>query len=185
MDNDELLTTTRAVRRRLDLDRPVDREPGAIPGPWLAARSLLRLTSCRCSGASGRGPAVRLAAHSSAAVYPVISLLSEQKGVKDLGGTMRLGSYLCSIAPGTLAHRSYGKILVRERHRHRYEFNNQYKKEFESEGLIFSGTLDQGSLCEIAEVIGHPWMLGVQFHPEFQSKPTNRIRCLLHSSEQR
>lgn len=103
--------------------------------------------------------------------HPVISLLSEQKKIQQLGGTMRLGAYPCSIQKGSLAYRCYGKALVQERHRHRYEFNNQYKESFEKQGMLFSGVLEEGSLCEIAEVKEHPWMLGVQYHPEFQSKP--------------
>ena len=103
--------------------------------------------------------------------YPVISMLSEQKNVQNLGGTMRLGAYPCEIKEGTLAYQAYEKKLIRERHRHRYEFNNDYKKAFEEKGMVFSGTLERGSLCEISEISSHPWMLGVQFHPEFKSKP--------------
>ncbi|HEV7736775.1 MAG TPA: CTP synthase [Chlamydiales bacterium] len=102
---------------------------------------------------------------------PVISMLSEQKGIKDLGGTMRLGSYPCTLKKASLAASCYGKTLIHERHRHRYEFNNQYKEAFEKAGLVFSGTHEGGSLCEIAELPNHRWMLGVQFHPEFKSKP--------------
>lgn len=102
---------------------------------------------------------------------PVISLLSEQKGIEDVGGTMRLGAYPCQLKKGSLAHKVYGKDVVKERHRHRYEFNNNYRESFEKAGLVFSGTLNEGNLCEILEVKDHPWMLGVQFHPEFQSKP--------------
>ncbi|MDE3046058.1 MAG: CTP synthase [Verrucomicrobiota bacterium] len=102
---------------------------------------------------------------------PVISMISEQKKIKELGGTMRLGSYPCVIKKGTLAERCYGKNLIRERHRHRYEFNNEYKTAFEEKGMVFSGTLERGVLCEISELADHPWMLGVQFHPEFKSKP--------------
>lgn len=104
---------------------------------------------------------------------PIISLLSEQRDVKDLGGTMRLGSYQCQIKPNTHAHKAYGKDLITERHRHRYEFNNKFLDELEKAGFIVSGTLDGGNLCEIAEIKGHPWMLGVQFHPEFKSKPND------------
>lgn len=102
---------------------------------------------------------------------PVISLLSEQKGIENLGGTMRLGAYPCALVKDSLAMNAYGKSLISERHRHRYEFNNAYKQEFENRGMLFSGTLQNGNLCEIAEVKNHPWMLGVQFHPEFKSKP--------------
>ncbi len=104
--------------------------------------------------------------------HPVISLLSEQKSVQDMGGTMRLGSYSCVISPNTKAHLAYGETLIKERHRHRYEFNNQYQKQMEELGFIVSGTLENATLCEIAEIADHPWMLGVQFHPEFKSKPT-------------
>lgn len=102
---------------------------------------------------------------------PVISMLSEQQAVKNLGGTMRLGAYPCEIKKGTLAYGAYGQTLIRERHRHRYEFNNSYKAAFEAKGMVFSGHLEKGELCEISELPSHPWMLGVQFHPEFKSKP--------------
>lgn len=103
--------------------------------------------------------------------HPVISLLSEQQNVEDLGGTMRLGAYPCEVKDKTLAYKAYKKKLISERHRHRYEFNNAYKERFEKKGMVFSGTLKKGSLCEISEIKNHPWMLGVQFHPEFKSKP--------------
>jgi CTP synthase len=102
---------------------------------------------------------------------PVISMLSEQKGIQNLGGTMRLGAYPCHLLSDSLAYKAYGKTRISERHRHRYEFNNSYKAAFESKGMVFSGTLENGSLCEISEIPSHPWMLGVQFHPEFKSKP--------------
>lgn len=104
--------------------------------------------------------------------HPIISLLSEQHNVKDMGGTMRLGKYECSLKPGTHAHRAYGKSEIAERHRHRYEFNNKYREELEKHGFIIAGTLKDSDLCEIVEVAKHPWMVGVQFHPEFKSKPT-------------
>lgn len=103
---------------------------------------------------------------------PVISLLSEQRNIQEMGGTMRLGNYQCAIKRGTLAHKVYGKDVINERHRHRYEFNNKYKDEMEEQGFICAGILEGGALCEIAEIKNHPWMLGVQFHPEFKSKPT-------------
>lgn len=103
--------------------------------------------------------------------HPVISLLSEQRNLQFLGGTMRLGSYPCEIKEGTLAFNAYEKRLIWERHRHRYEFNNHYKTAFEDHGMVFSGILEKESLCEIAELPAHPWMLGTQFHPEFKSKP--------------
>jgi CTP synthase len=105
--------------------------------------------------------------------HPVISLISEQRGIDNLGGTMRLGAFTCRVAPDTKAQKAYGSNRISERHRHRWEFNNLYKDDFEKKGLVFSGVLEEGHLCEIAEVSDHPWMLGVQFHPEFKSKPTD------------
>ncbi|HEX2579424.1 MAG TPA: CTP synthase [Rhabdochlamydiaceae bacterium] len=103
--------------------------------------------------------------------HPVISLLSEQKGIEDKGGTMRLGAFECNLKSGTKAEKAYGKKQVTERHRHRFEFNNAFKDQFEKNGLVVSGILHNNSLCEITEVKDHPWMVGVQFHPEFKSKP--------------
>ncbi|MBI4432797.1 MAG: CTP synthase [Candidatus Omnitrophica bacterium] len=103
--------------------------------------------------------------------FPVISLLEEQKSVKDLGGTMRLGSYACSVKKNTKTHKAYGRDSIKERHRHRYEFNNKYKVKMETNGLIVSGTSPNGRLVEIVELADHPWFVGCQFHPEFQSKP--------------
>ena len=102
---------------------------------------------------------------------PVISLLTEQKKIKNLGGTMRLGAYPCQLKENSLAFKAYGKLIVSERHRHRYEFNNHYKSLFEEKGMLFSGNLQNNNLCEISEIPSHPWMVGVQFHPEFKSKP--------------
>jgi CTP synthase len=103
--------------------------------------------------------------------YPVIDLLPEQKDIEDLGGTMRLGLYPCKIAEGSLAMRCYEDELVYERHRHRYEFNNEYREVLESAGLKISGTSPDGRLVEVIELPGHPWFLAVQFHPEFTSRP--------------
>ncbi|CUI16604.1 CTP synthetase [Candidatus Protochlamydia naegleriophila] len=105
--------------------------------------------------------------------HPVISLLSEQRGVQDLGGTMRLGAYICDLKPHSKAHKAYKQPQISERHRHRYEFNNNYKEAMEKAGFIIAGTLKGEALCEIAEISDHPWMVGVQFHPEFKSKPTD------------
>lgn len=102
---------------------------------------------------------------------PVISLLAEQMNVENLGGSMRLGSYSCLLKKNSKAEEAYGAKEISERHRHRYEFNNKYLKDFEEEGLVISGKLKNSSLCEIVEVKDHPWMVGVQFHPEFKSKP--------------
>lgn len=105
--------------------------------------------------------------------HPVISLLSEQQNVKDFGGTMRLGAYPCQLKQDSKAFQAYGQSLISERHRHRYEFNNAFQKDMEEKGLLLSGLYEESGLCEIAEVREHPWMLGVQFHPEFKSKPTD------------
>jgi CTP synthase len=103
--------------------------------------------------------------------HPIISLLEEQKNVTYKGASMRLGSYPCKIKSGTLAAKAYGAKLISERHRHRYEFNNQYRKNMETQGFLFSGTSPNDSLVEIIEIKNHPWFLAVQFHPEFKSKP--------------
>jgi CTP synthase len=103
--------------------------------------------------------------------FPVISLLSEQQGVEDLGGTMRLGGYPCRLEPGTKAYEAYGQALVRERHRHRYEVNNALLPQLQAQGLIASGWSPDGKLVEIVELRDHPWMVGAQFHPEFTSRP--------------
>lgn len=103
---------------------------------------------------------------------PIIDLLPEQKDIEDLGGTLRLGLYPCKLAEDTKAFAAYGDDLVYERHRHRYEFNNEYRQAMETEGFIFSGTSPDGRLVEIIELKDHPWFLASQFHPEFTSRPT-------------
>jgi CTP synthase len=102
----------------------------------------------------------------------VIYKLRDLLGVDELGGTMRLGSYQCELAPGSLAHRVYGTDTIHERHRHRYEFNCLYERTLTDRGLRISGRSPDGKFVEIAEVPEHPWYLAVQFHPEFTSKPT-------------
>ncbi|SFV72182.1 CTP synthase [Desulfovibrio piger] len=97
--------------------------------------------------------------------------LEKRDAESDKGGTMRLGAYPCKIIPGTRAFEAYGKELVEERHRHRYEFNNAFKDLLEEKGMVFSGTAPDGSLMEIVELPDHPWFLGCQFHPEFKSRP--------------
>mgnify|MGYP001153930734 CR=1 FL=1 len=104
--------------------------------------------------------------------YPVIDLMSEQRGVSELGGTMRLGTYPCRLVEGTIAHAAYGTELAFERHRHRWEFNNTYRKDLAAAGMVFSGLSPNGRLVEIVELRDHPFMLGTQFHPEFKSRPT-------------
>jgi len=106
------------------------------------------------------------------APHPVIDLLPEQKEINDMGGTMRLGLYPCRIEKGSLAFKVFNEELIYERHRHRYEFNNQYRKIFETRGMRFSGISPDRRLVEIIELEGHPWFIGCQFHPEFKSRPT-------------
>ena len=103
--------------------------------------------------------------------YPVIDLMEDQKRIDKLGGTMRLGAYPCVLQGGTKAREIYGKDTVYERHRHRYEFNNRFRKLFEEHGMVFSGLSPDGKLVEIMELKDHPWFIGCQFHPEFKSKP--------------
>ncbi len=104
--------------------------------------------------------------------YPVIDLLPEQKDIEDLGGTLRLGLYPAKLKEETNAYKAYHDEIVYERHRHRYEFNNEYRQQMEDAGFIFSGTSPDGRLVEIVEVKDHPWFLASQFHPEFRSRPT-------------
>ncbi|NKI31869.1 CTP synthase [Croceivirga thetidis] len=105
--------------------------------------------------------------------YPVISLMEEQKSITDKGGTMRLGAWDCNLKAGSLVHQVYGQTEISERHRHRYEFNNQFKTEFEQAGLIASGVNSQTNLVEIIEIPSHPWFIGVQYHPEYKSTVVN------------
>jgi CTP synthase len=110
---------------------------------------------------------------------PVISLL-EGQNLKQLGGTMRLGSYPCELKEGSQAFLAYGSKEIEERHRHRYEFNSQYQEAFEKQGMLFSGFNPREKLVEVMEIPQHPWFVGVQFHPEFKSKP-NRPHPLFHA----
>ncbi len=102
----------------------------------------------------------------------VIDIMEEQRTIKDKGGTMRLGSYPCSLAEGSFSRKAYGKELIHERHRHRYEFNNKYRPLFEKNGMTLAGVCEDRDLVEIVEIETHPWFVGVQFHPEFKSRPT-------------
>ncbi len=103
--------------------------------------------------------------------YAVVDLMPDQVGIVDKGATMRLGNYPCVLAPGTKAHEAYGCDLVHERHRHRWEVNNQWRDRLAQAGMVWSGKSPDGNLIEIAEIRDHPWMLGSQFHPEFRSRP--------------
>ena len=105
--------------------------------------------------------------------HPVIDLMDDQKSVTEKGGTMRLGAYPCDLKKGTKAHQAYSKLHISERHRHRYEFNNAYKKQIEKAGLIASGVNPKSKLVEIMELKDHPWFVGTQFHPELKSTVQN------------
>ena len=112
--------------------------------------------------------------------HPVIDLMLEQRGITDMGGTMRLGIYPCQLQKGTRTAHTYGTDgVIQERHRHRFEFNNLYRTQFEEHGMVFSGLSPDGNLVEIAELRDHPYMVGSQFHPEFLSRP-NKPHPLFH-----
>jgi CTP synthase len=103
--------------------------------------------------------------------HPVVTLMEDQKNVADKGGTMRLGAYACSLTAGSLAQKLYAKEEISERHRHRFEFNNDYRARFEEKGFRFSGINRPLNLVEMIEIADHPHFVGCQFHPEFKSKP--------------
>jgi CTP synthase len=103
--------------------------------------------------------------------YPVIDLMPEQKALSHKGATMRLGNYPCCLAPGTKVAQAYGQEVIYERHRHRYEFNNDYRRPLQAAGLVLSGLSPDGRLVEVCELADHPWMAACQFHPEFASRP--------------
>ena len=103
--------------------------------------------------------------------YPIINLLPDQENVVEMGGTLRLGSYPCTLTEGSQAHKEYGEINITERHRHRYEFNNFYRERLTNKGLVLSGVSPDGRLVEIVELPEHPWFVAGQFHPEFKSRP--------------
>jgi CTP synthase len=103
---------------------------------------------------------------------PVIDLMLTQRTIADKGGTMRLGNWVCCLTPGTKAYQAYGEAIVFERHRHRYEFNNEFRKRVETHGMVLSGRSADNSLIEVIELADHPWFVASQFHPEFKSRPT-------------
>jgi CTP synthase len=103
--------------------------------------------------------------------------MPEQRNVDQMGGSMRLGLYPCKLLPGSKAHKAYGEEVVYERHRHRFEFNNEYREVMNENGMIFSGLSPNGRLVEIIELADHPWFVASQFHPEFRSRP-NRAHPL-------
>ena len=103
--------------------------------------------------------------------YPVIAMMDSQKNVVKMGGTMRLGAYPCALNIKSKAWGYYGEYQTSERHRHRYELNNEYKARLSYDGLLMAGTSPDGNLVEMIEIPGHPWFIGCQFHPEFKSRP--------------
>lgn len=103
--------------------------------------------------------------------HPVIHLMADQDGVEDIGGTLRLGSYPCTLSEDSLAHQLYGKDNITERHRHRYEVNNYYRKDLEANGMSLSGLSPDGRIVEMCEIPTHPWFIATQAHPEFKSRP--------------
>ena len=105
--------------------------------------------------------------------HPVICLMEDQKATTIKGGTMRLGAYDCKLEPGSLAAQLYGRTDIRERHRHRYEFNSEYLEAFEKAGLKASGRNPETGLVEVVELPSHPFFIGSQFHPEYKSTPEN------------
>ena len=123
------------------------------------ARNVLKLAGANSTEFDAKSP------------HPVINIMEEQKKIIDKGATMRLGSYECALTPGTLAYKAYGTASVRERHRHRFEVNNAYVGQMQRAGMMVSGINPRRNLVEIIELKGHPWFLGTQAHPEFQSKP--------------
>ena len=112
--------------------------------------------------------------------HPVICLMEEQKDLKDLGGTMRLGAWPCALKDGSLAQRVYGKKEISERHRHRYEFNNAYLEQYRDAGMLPVGTNPQTKLVEVVELKDHPWFIGVQYHPELKSTVVNPQPVFVH-----
>ncbi|MFK7740550.1 MAG: CTP synthase [Planctomycetota bacterium] len=109
--------------------------------------------------------------YESDAAHPVISLMEEQKRTNDKGGTMRLGAFDCSLTPGTKAHAAYGREEISERHRHRFELNNDYRNQLAEKGLVMAGVNPKLDLVEIIEIPDHPWFVGVQYHPEYKTRP--------------
>jgi len=103
--------------------------------------------------------------------YPVIDLLPDQQNIENKGGTMRLGDYPCQLVDGSRVALAYGQSLIYERHRHRFEFNNEFRSQLHEKGLIYSGLSPDYRLVEICELADHPWMVSCQFHPEFGSRP--------------
>ena len=104
---------------------------------------------------------------------PVISIMEDQKNITNMGGTMRLGAWKCDLKKGSIVSKVYKSKTIEERHRHRYEFNNKYREQFETAGLVPTGINPDTGLVEIVEIPEHPWFVGVQYHPEYKSTVAN------------
>jgi len=105
--------------------------------------------------------------------YPVIDMMTEQKAITNMGGTMRLGAYECQLKKNSKAYQAYGATTIFERHRHRYEFNNKFLPQFEEAGMVATGINPESNLVEVMELKKHPWFVGVQYHPELKSTVLN------------
>ena len=164
-----------AARLRPARRRGQDRG-GALRARAHASRSSASASACRCAVIEFARDVAGLERANSAEVdpetpHPVIDLMPEQRAVAEKGATMRLGAYPCALRAGTQAAEAYGGREISERHRHRYEFNPEYRDRLSRAGLVLSGTSPDGRLIEIVELADHPWFLGCQFHPEFKSTP--------------
>jgi len=105
--------------------------------------------------------------------HPIIDIMADQKNIKNMGGTLRLGNYDCALNKKSKTFKLYKKAVIQERHRHRYEFNNKYREVFEKNGIIFAGLNKERNLVEMIELPKHKFFIASQFHPEFKSRPTN------------
>ena len=114
--------------------------------------------------------------------HPVINLMEDQKDITKKGGTMRLGAWDCEISEDSNVFKAYNKTMISERHRHRYEFNNDFKQQIENSGMKATGFNPDTGLVEIVEIPNHPWFIGVQYHPEYKSTVANPHPCLLYTS---
>ncbi len=141
--------------------------------PYLGICLGLQAAVCEFARNVANMPGATSAEFDETAEYPVIDLMPEQEDVEDKGGTMRLGAYPCKVVPGTKADAAYGDEVIYERHRHRYEVNNQFRGKLEEAGLIISGISPNGRLTEMIELPDHPWFVASQGHPEFKSRPWN------------
>lgn len=132
------------------------------------ARNVLKLDNANSTEINGSTP------------HPVITVMEEQKNIEEKGGTMRLGGWDCSLAPHTKIATIYASETINERHRHRFEFNSEYKDLFEKEGMVLSGMNPKTQLVEVVELPNHPFFIGVQYHPEYKSTVANPHPLFVH-----